>query len=257
MPSVPTRFWASWAAGHLSQPNAVDVVVEVLEQAVLDERDHRRQPDQVRRVVARQQPRRRGHEVRELVLADVPGDVRELLGELLRELERQVEAGLEVGVQLDRVGPAGRTGGGRARRRGCGARRAARRRRGRGGRRSRGRRLASTTAPGAAHAATRMQATAMRRHARRPATSRSARPVWMLTMNAPPRSLSLAVAEPSHGSSSTALLRRRRGRADHQLGRQMERPVAPRIASRSRPAASRRPVGRTRSSCWRTVVSPT
>ena len=82
------------------------VVVEVLEQPVLGERDHRRQPDQVGRVVAREQARRRGDQVRELVLLDVPGHVRELLGELLGQLEGDVEAGLEVGVEHDRIRPA-------------------------------------------------------------------------------------------------------------------------------------------------------
>ena len=63
----------------LVPPERRRVVVEVLEQVILHERDQRRQPDQVRRVVARQQARRRGHQVRELVLADVERHVRELL----------------------------------------------------------------------------------------------------------------------------------------------------------------------------------
>ena len=94
------------------------VVVEVHEQAVLGERDHRRQPDQVGRVVAREQARRRVDEIRELVLLDVPGHVRELLCELLGEREGDVESGLEVGVEHNRIRPAVREcGGWRLRRR--------------------------------------------------------------------------------------------------------------------------------------------
>ena len=93
------------------------VGVKVLEQSVLDQADHRWEPDQVRRIVARQEPRGGAHQVGELILADLPGHVRELLGELFRELERQVESGLEVGIQLDRIGAAARPDGCCARRR--------------------------------------------------------------------------------------------------------------------------------------------
>ena len=71
------------------------VVVKVHEQPILGERDHRRQPEQIGRVVTREHERRRGDEVRELVLADIPGDVRVLLGELFGKLEGYIEAGLE------------------------------------------------------------------------------------------------------------------------------------------------------------------
>ncbi len=77
---------------------------------------------QVGRVVAREQARRRVDEIRELVLADVPGHVRELLGELVGELEGDVEAGLEVGVEHDRSRPAARTRGCRSRCRRSGGR---------------------------------------------------------------------------------------------------------------------------------------
>ena len=60
--------------------------VEVEQQAVLDQADHGGQPDEVRWVVAGQEQRALLHQVRELVLTDIPGDVRELLGELLAEL---------------------------------------------------------------------------------------------------------------------------------------------------------------------------
>ena len=50
------------------------------------------------------------HEVGELVLADVPGHVRELLRELVGQLERDVEAGLEVAFRttgsVPQLGPA-------------------------------------------------------------------------------------------------------------------------------------------------------
>ncbi len=92
------------------------VVVKVLEQSILDQRNHRRKADQVRGIVARQQPRGRAHQVRELVLADLPGHIRKLLGELFRELEREIESALEVGGQLDGIGPARRAGCDRARR---------------------------------------------------------------------------------------------------------------------------------------------
>lgn len=64
------------------------VVVKVHEQPLSGKRDHGRQPDKVRRIVAREQPRRRVDEVRELVLADVPSDVRVLVRELLRRGKR-------------------------------------------------------------------------------------------------------------------------------------------------------------------------
>ena len=54
------------------------VVVQIFQEAVLCERDHCRQPDQVGRVVTREKHRRRGDEIRELFHADVPGDIREL-----------------------------------------------------------------------------------------------------------------------------------------------------------------------------------
>ena len=92
-------------SGPLVPPEGCGVVVEILQQVVLDQRDHRRQPDQVRRVVTRKQPWRRADEVCELVLADLPGHVRELLRELLGQLERQIEAGLEDSVEDDRIGP--------------------------------------------------------------------------------------------------------------------------------------------------------
>ena len=233
------------------------VVVEVLEQPVLDERDHRRQPDQVRRVVAGQQPRRRGHEVRELVLADLPGHVRELLGELVRELERQVEAGLEVGVELDRVGPAARTGGRGARRRSDARRAAGRWRGGRRGCQSLAARLGSRRPrerrrPRPGRVAT---AIAARRAAGNAAPARRVRTLAMNTP--PPRVCPLAGAKLSQASSSTALLRRRRGRTDHQLGCQMnDRWLLGSRASISarRTSAPRRPDS---SSCWRIVVSPT
>ena len=185
------------------------VLIEVLEQTVLDQRDHRRQPDQVRRVVARQQARRCGHEVRELVLLDVPGDVRVLLGELLGQLERDVEAGLEVGAQLDRIGSAVRASAaaladGDSRRRRwrlrAGASRppsvtASRPRRGAGGDEAR---REGQTASRAAHAVARLRVKSM------------------LIMNPPVRSCHDGYGR-WLGPSSTALLRRRRGRPDHEL----------------------------------------
>ena len=71
------------------------VGVKVHEQPILGERDHRRQPEQIWRIVAREHKRRRSDQVRKLVLADIPGDVRVLLGELFSKLEGHIEAGLE------------------------------------------------------------------------------------------------------------------------------------------------------------------
>ena len=92
--------------GPLVPAESLGVAVKVLEQPLLGKRDHRRQPDEVRRVVAREQARRLVDEVRELVLLDVPGHVRVLLRELLGELEGDVEPRLEVGVERYRLGPA-------------------------------------------------------------------------------------------------------------------------------------------------------
>ena len=92
--------------GPLIPAESCGVVVKVLEQTVLGKRDQRRQPNQVGRVVAREQARRLVDEVRELVLADVPGDVRVLLRELIGELEGQVKAGLEVGIERYWIGSA-------------------------------------------------------------------------------------------------------------------------------------------------------
>ena len=81
------------------------IVVEVHQQAVVDERHHRRQPDQIGRIVTRQQTWRGVHQVGELILADVPRHVGKLPSELLGQRERQIEARLEVGPQLHRLGP--------------------------------------------------------------------------------------------------------------------------------------------------------
>ena len=89
--------------GKLVPAERCRVAVEVLEQPILDERDHRGEPDEIRRIVTGQESRCRGHQVRELVLRDLPGHVRELLGEFLRELEREIESRLEVGVEDHRV----------------------------------------------------------------------------------------------------------------------------------------------------------
>ena len=72
----------------------------------LTRRDHRGQPDQVGRVVTREQARRRADQVPELVLADLPGHVRELLGELIGEFDRKVEAGFEVASRTTGLVPS-------------------------------------------------------------------------------------------------------------------------------------------------------
>ena len=90
------------------------VAVEVHQQVVLDQLGDLGQPHQVGRVV-RQDARRVLRDDRELVLADVPRDVRVLLGELVGERLRQREAGLEVAVERDRL-PCRRSGSLRGRR---------------------------------------------------------------------------------------------------------------------------------------------
>ena len=104
------------------------VAVEVLQQVVLDQLGDLGQPHQVGRVV-RQHPRGVLGDDRELVLADVPRDVRVLLGELGGQRLGQREAGLEVAVHRDRRRAAGgrrrdrrRAGGLRLRAVGAGSR---------------------------------------------------------------------------------------------------------------------------------------
>src|SRR5437762_755667 len=71
------------------------------------------------------------------------------------------------------------------------------------------------TAPGAAHAANKTLVTA-NAAMRIPGTVALARPIPMLIMNTPPRSLRSG-GQAVQRSSSTALLRRRRGRTNRQL----------------------------------------
>ena len=106
MPSARDAVLVKLGHRPLIPTESSGIVVKVLEQPLLGKRDHGRQPDQVGRVVAREQARRRVDEIRELVLLDVPGDIWELLGELVGKLEGQIEAGLEVGVERYRIGPA-------------------------------------------------------------------------------------------------------------------------------------------------------
>ncbi len=104
--------------GPLVPSEGGGVLVHVLQQPVMDQRHHARQPDEVRRVVAGQQAGRGVHQVGELVLFDVPGHVRELLGELVCQIEGKVESCLEIRVEYDIVLSAGGEGDGfRGRRR--------------------------------------------------------------------------------------------------------------------------------------------
>src|SRR5690606_4952027 len=64
------------------------VLIKVLEQPLFGKRNHCWQPDEVGRVVDSQQAWRGVDEVRKLVLANVPTDVRELPLKLLGEPER-------------------------------------------------------------------------------------------------------------------------------------------------------------------------
>ncbi len=70
------------------------------------EGNHGWQPDEIRRVVPREQARSLVDEVCKLVLLDIPGHVGVLFGELFGEFEGNIEPRLEVGIQHDWISAA-------------------------------------------------------------------------------------------------------------------------------------------------------
>src|SRR6185437_10631599 len=96
----------------------LEIPIEVLQQAVVNQTAYLRQSHQVRRIGSRQGERCVLRDNRELILANVPLHVRILAGELLREVDDVGEPRLEVALHRHWLRAAGRLERGRGRRRG-------------------------------------------------------------------------------------------------------------------------------------------
>src|SRR6185437_10902904 len=96
----------------------LEIPIEVLQQAVVNQTAYLRQSHHVRRIGSRQSEQCVLRDNRELILANVPLHVRILAGELLREVDYVGEPRLEVALHRHWLRAAGRLERGRGRRRG-------------------------------------------------------------------------------------------------------------------------------------------